>query len=117
MRTYMWVCPCCWEDLGEYDAIELSGDQCYYPWKCYNCWARWEEWYNMDFIWHENVRDCLLDKIYEKFWMTWKEILEYAKTRDDLWIYDGVNLLNWVVQYHHVGTIEDCLDEFSHLDS
>lgn len=117
MRTYMWVCPYCDGENFTYGAIELEGDQCYFPRTCEDCWAKWEEWYNMDFIWHENVRDCLLEKTYEKFWMTWKEILEYAKTRDDLWIYDGVNLLNWVEQYHHVGTIEDCLDEFSHLDS
>ena len=115
-QLFMWVCPCCKQETLDYDSIQLEWDQAYFPRHCYTCWAKWEERYNMDFTWHENVRDSLLDKVYKKFWMTWKEILEYAKTRDDLWDYYGVKLLNYVEQYNHIWTIEDCLDEFSMED-
>lgn len=60
MRTYMWVCPCCNEEYFEYGAIQLEGDQCYFPRTCEKCGAKWEEWYNMDFIWHENVEKPIL---------------------------------------------------------
>lgn len=57
MRTYMWICPCCWEEIEEYGAIELVWDQAFFPRQCEHCYSEWEEWYNMDFIWHENVVD------------------------------------------------------------
>lgn len=55
MITYLWVCPCCEGENLTYDKIQFEGDQCYFPRKCDDCWAKWEERYNMDFIWHENV--------------------------------------------------------------
>ena len=55
MRTYLWVCPCCEGENLTYDAIQFEGDQCYFPRVCENCGAKWEERYNMDFIWHENI--------------------------------------------------------------
>lgn len=48
--------------------------------------------------------------------MNWDEILEYARTRDDLWIYDDDLLLNYCFQYYRIWNIEDCLDEFSEIE-
>lgn len=55
MGNYMWVCPFCKEENLDYWPIELEWDQCYFPWECCECGAKWEEWYSMDFIWHENL--------------------------------------------------------------
>lgn len=49
----------------------------------------------------------------EKFWMTEKQILEYAKRRDDLWEYEGEYLLDFIRWNQH-GDLDDILDEFSH---
>lgn len=46
-----------------------------------------------------------------------EEILQIAKERDDLWEYDNDCLLNRVRNcYQHHWDIDDCLDEFSHLE-
>ena len=69
MRTYMWVCPCCEGENLTYDAIQFEGDQCYFPRECDDCWAKWQERYNMDFIWHENVEKPILsDNQKENVW-------------------------------------------------
>lgn len=49
----------------------------------------------------------------EKFWMTEKQILEYAKRRDDLWEYEDEYLLDFIRWNQH-GDLDDILDEFSH---
>lgn len=56
-----WECPCCWSNNLEYGAVEFYDDQCYFPRICYDCKATWEEWYSMEFIWHENINteECL----------------------------------------------------------
>lgn len=66
MRTYMWVCPFCKEESLDYWPIQLEGDQCYFKWECDNCKAKGEEWYNMDFIWHENLQEWVLDTNQDK---------------------------------------------------
>ena len=50
-----WRCPHCECDNLEYDDVEFYDDQCFFPRKCKNCWAEWEERYQLEFIWHENV--------------------------------------------------------------
>lgn len=52
-----WTCPCCQSDNLEYGAVEFYDDQCYFPRTCNNCKTEWEEWYSLDFIWHENLYD------------------------------------------------------------
>lgn len=52
----MWVCPFCRGENFNYEPIQFEGDQCYFPRECEDCWAKWEEWYSMDFIWHENLQ-------------------------------------------------------------
>lgn len=54
-KIFQWTCPCCGGENLTYDAIELEGDQCYFPRTCENCGAEWEERYYMEFSWHENV--------------------------------------------------------------
>lgn len=49
----------------------------------------------------------------EKFWMTEKEILDYAKKRDDLWEYEDEYLLDFIRGNQH-WDLDDILDEFSH---
>lgn len=61
MRTYMWVCPFCEGENFNYGPIQLEWDQCYFPRECCECGSKWEEWYNMDFIWHENLEKWVLD--------------------------------------------------------
>ena len=51
-----WDCPCCKKSNLEYGSVDFYDDQCYFPRTCPDCGAQWEEWYSMDFIWHENVR-------------------------------------------------------------
>lgn len=62
------------------------------------------------------MKKWLLEKNYKKFCLTWKQIIEYARTRNDLWVYDDDYLLERVSQYYKYWTIEDCLDEFSHFN-
>lgn len=52
-----WKCPCCHSDNLEYWTMEFEDDQCYFPRLCEDCGAQWEEWYSMEFTWHENVLD------------------------------------------------------------
>lgn len=54
-----------------------------------------------------------MKKLIEKFWMTEKEILEYAKRRDDLWEYEDEYLLDFIRWNQH-WDLDDILDEFSH---
>ena len=73
MRTYMWVCPYCEGEDLDYKQVQFEGDQCYFPWKCCKCGAKWEEWYNMDFIWHENLKEWVLhtnknEDVWNKLW-------------------------------------------------
>ena len=49
----------------------------------------------------------------EKFWMAEKEILDYAKKRDDLWEYEDEYLLDFIRGNQH-WDLDDILDEFSH---
>ena len=49
----------------------------------------------------------------EKFWMTEKQILDYAKKRDDLWEYEDEYLLDFIRWNQH-WDLDDILDEFSH---
>lgn len=58
---YQWRCPHCWGENLDYGEVDFYDDQCYFPRDCPDCGASWEEWYSMDFIWHENVNteDCL----------------------------------------------------------
>ena len=50
-----WECPCCHSGNLEYWTIDFYDDQCYFPRTCEDCGAEWEEWYAMEFIWHENI--------------------------------------------------------------
>ena len=50
-----WKCPCCKSENLDYWAVEFYDDQCYFPRECQNCWAEGEEWYSLEFIWHENI--------------------------------------------------------------
>ena len=52
-----WICPCCEGENLEYGAIELEWDQCYFPRRCVDCRAEWEEWYSMDFIEHTITKE------------------------------------------------------------
>ena len=64
MKQFMyglWVCPFCKGENFTYGSIELEGEQCFFPRECEDCGAKWEEWYNMDFIWHENLKKWVLD--------------------------------------------------------
>ena len=73
-KIFQWTCPCCGGENLTYDAIELEGDQCYFPRTCEKCGAKWEEWYNMDFIWHENVEKPILsDNQKENVWENFTE--------------------------------------------
>jgi len=49
----------------------------------------------------------------KRFWMTKKQILDYAKTRDDLGEYEDEYLLDFIKWNQH-GDLDDILDEFSH---
>ena len=49
-------CPRCRGMHLNYEAIELTGDMCYYPYTCEDCGQQGEEWYNMEFAGH-NVLD------------------------------------------------------------
>ena len=60
-----WECPICKSDNLEYWTVEFYDNQCYFPRECQKCWASWEEWYSMDFIWHENLLDKEWNKIGE----------------------------------------------------
>lgn len=51
-----------------------------------------------------------------KFWFTKSWILNYARSRNDLWNYDEERLLDFVKNYNDTWNIEDCLDEFSMLN-
>ena len=56
-----WRCPHCWGENLDYGSVDFYDDQCYFPRDCTECWASGEEWYSMEFIWHENINteDCL----------------------------------------------------------
>lgn len=63
---YQWKCPVCESDNLEYGVVEFYDDQCYFPRICQSCGAEWEEWYSMEFIWHENLYDKNGNEIKEK---------------------------------------------------
>lgn len=46
------VCANCKEHNLDYGAIELEGENAYFPYKCNNCGLEGKEWYYMDFIGH-----------------------------------------------------------------
>ena len=50
------TCPHCKEQDLDYGAIQLEGENAYFPYKCNNCGLEGEEWYYMEFIGH-NVYD------------------------------------------------------------
>lgn len=49
------TCPACGKSELEYEGVEMSGDDIYYPWTCSNCKATGEEWYKVTFSKHNNV--------------------------------------------------------------
>ena len=52
-----WKCPICnWDNLN-YWSVEFYDDQCYFPRECEDCKTEWQEWYQMEFTWHENLYD------------------------------------------------------------
>ena len=87
----MWVCPCCNKANLDYDSAEFYDDQCYFPRECQSCWATWEEWYSMDFIWHENVN------------------IEDSKLKDEL--FDYLNNRLFTKHSELIKAIEDWIDE------
>lgn len=76
MKQFMYwlgICPFCKGENFNYEPIQFEGDQCYFPRECCKCGAKWEEWYNMDFIWHENLKKWVLDtnqndNVWNKLW-------------------------------------------------
>lgn len=71
MEIHAWKCPHCWGECLNYGKIEFYDNQCLFPRTCENCGTEWEERYNMEFIWHENV---LPNNQKENVWknITWK---------------------------------------------
>ena len=61
-----WQCPVCKTNNLRYGTIEFYDDQCYFPRRCANCMSEWEERYQMEFIWHENLYDKDWNEIKEK---------------------------------------------------
>lgn len=43
-------CPQCRSEKIEYDAIEIEGDVCYYPFVCTECHYEGKEWYSFEYI-------------------------------------------------------------------
>lgn len=66
----MWVCPHCGKMNLDYEKVEFYDDQCFFPRECRECHALGEEWYAMEFIWHENVNTeyCLPQEWEKKDW-------------------------------------------------
>jgi hypothetical protein len=64
----MWVCPCCHKMNLAYEEIEFYDDQWFFPRTCRECWAEWEERYQLEFIWHENINteNCFTNNQKEK---------------------------------------------------
>lgn len=42
-------CPKCGRYNLDYEALEISENSVYYPWKCPDCGASGKEWYNLEF--------------------------------------------------------------------
>ena len=50
-------CPICNQDCSlDYAEVQFDGDMCWLPWRCRECGAEGEEWYNLTFTGH-NVFD------------------------------------------------------------
>ena len=95
-----WKCPICdWENL-DYGSVEFYDDQCYFPRECGDCWAEWEEWYSMEFIWHERVIDNRLIETF-KTWEKQEKLKSLAEEiRNTYWEID-----DWVFMEHMIDKI------------
>lgn len=52
------VCPACGSDEGlDFDSAEIADGHVKYPWTCEKCQATGDEFYEMNFVGHENVTD------------------------------------------------------------
>ena len=52
LRNEQGVCPKCGSTNLEYEPAKNEGDMLCYPWKCNNCGADGEEWYELTFAGH-----------------------------------------------------------------
>ena len=52
------VCPICGSRNIEYGSFELGimGDELYYPATCQDCETNFQEYYKLEFIGHENIK-------------------------------------------------------------
>ena len=53
----MGYCPVCDNDDLDYDSVQFEGNMCYFPWHCKWCGTTGNEWYNLEFVGHDNVYD------------------------------------------------------------
>ncbi len=53
--SIQWKCPICKSDNLEYGSLELEWENCYYPRTCEDCWAKWNEWYELSYCEQEVV--------------------------------------------------------------
>jgi len=51
----MWVCPHCWGENLNYGSIELESESAFFPRVCEDCWAEWNEWYELSYYDQEVV--------------------------------------------------------------
>lgn len=113
----LWDWDCAWDDEEFYWPTSKTAIE-----KIYSLLLKWER--DLYYFVEES------DMPFEADWPYWwddkwhnysrKEILDYAKTRDDLWEYDKDCLVEFV-RWNGISncwwprTIDDLLDQFSHL--
>lgn len=51
------TCPVCGSENIKYDALEVKENEVYYPALCKDCYATWEEYYNLIFSGHYNIEN------------------------------------------------------------
>lgn len=54
-------CPYCNHEDLEYGAAEFEGDMLYYPWTCEHCGRTGEEWYDLNFVGHNDDEGNIIE--------------------------------------------------------
>lgn len=100
IKMQQWTCPCCKSSNLDYGTVDFYDDQCFFPRECLDCWATWEEWYSMYFVWHERVIDNRLIEIF-KTWEKQEKLKSLAEEiRNTYWEID-----DWVFMKHMIDKI------------
>lgn len=50
------ICPICGSDAIDYEAMEDADNSVYFPAMCCKCHAMWNEYYNLTFSGHYDIR-------------------------------------------------------------